>query len=180
LDRDPKCDPADSRVSSEEADPSQAGALWYLETCGTALRMQQDRLLGISGPTDPTVDLWLTLVALRNALRAVQLAIRVAPDPQPLRAALASFESSGAATGIRNVFEHFDEYFLGEGHLQEGLEDPHSISPRITTTYDSDERSVTVRVGDRELTIPPDTKAADDLLWDVRKLLRQQVGMSPY
>jgi hypothetical protein len=79
--------------------------------------------------------LWLTLVALRNALRAANLAIRAAPDPGPLRRLLSTFDATKAATEIRNVFEHFDEYFLGEGKLQREVEKPHQMSPRISMTY---------------------------------------------
>jgi hypothetical protein len=157
-----------------------SGAFWYLETCGTAVRVQQDRLLGVAGPTDSSVDLWLTLVALRNALRAVDLAIRVAPDPGPLRRVLEGFEGSQAAQEIRNVFEHFDEYFFGEGRLQKGQEKPHLLSPRISMTYGPGSMTVTVQAGGHDLEIPKATEAADDLLWEIRKLLREQLGLRPY
>lgn len=168
-------------MSRAELPPPFGGAVWYLETCATAVRVQEDRLLADPLEAgDRSVDLWLTLVALRNALRAVNLAIRVAPDPEPLRRLLSSFEGSTAATEIRNVFEHFDEYFLGEGKLQGGAKKPHQLSPRIGMTYGPGSMTVTVEAGGHELEIPAVTKAADDLLWEVKALLRQQAGFSPY
>lgn len=154
------------------------GALWYLKICGRAVGIQEQRLLREHG--DNTVDLWLTLVALRNAVWAVRLAIRVAPDPEPLRQTFGQFEGSKAAGEIRNVFEHFDEYFFGEGKLQRGQPEPGLVTPRIGILHAADEMSVTVKVAGYELRIPEATKAADDLLWDVRKLLRQQAGVAPF
>lgn len=164
-----------------ELPPPFGGAVWYLETCATAVRVQEKRLL--RDPLeegDRSVDLWLTLVTLRNALRAVNLAIRVAPDPAPIQGLLDDFQGSAAATEIRNIFEHFDQYFLGEGKLQEGVDKPHQLSPRISMTYGPGSMTVTVEAGGHELEIPAVTKAADDLLWEVKTLLRQQAGFSPY
>jgi len=39
---------------------------------------------------------------------------------------------------------------------------------------------MTVTAGGHELEIPAATKAADDLLWKVKTLLRQQAGFPPY
>jgi hypothetical protein len=152
--------------------PPFHGAVWYLDICGQAVRLQGSRLLKVPGG-EP--DLWLALVAIRNALRAVDLAIRVAPYPVPIKNRLEAFKDSNAAREIRNVFEHFDKYFFGEGRLQEGLEKPQSVGPRISILHGPGTKSFKVTVGDHTLEIPAATKAADELLWDVKQLLIRQV-----
>jgi hypothetical protein len=157
--------------SRDQLPPPFHGAVWYLDICGQAVRLQEERLLQPQG-REP--DLWLALVAVRNALRAVELAIRIAPDPRPLRERLKAFDSSGAATEIRNVFEHFDAYFVGEGRLQEGLAKLHSLGPRISILEGPGIKTFTVTVGEHELRIPAVTEATDELLWDIKQLLLKQ------
>jgi hypothetical protein len=84
---------------------------------------------------------------------------------------LRNFQASEAAKEIRNVFEHFDKYFFGEGKLQLGQEKPHLLSPRISLNYGPDYMSVTVQAGGHELRIPEATQAAGNLLRQVTKLL---------
>ena len=159
-------------VTSSPEELARAGALYYVDLCATAVRIQEDRLLRQSG--DSRVDLWLTLVALRNAIRAAELAASVSKEPQTVLDALNRFGQGRAAKQIRDVFEHFDEYFLGQGRLQrqDSSEPPiNHYAPKIEMLYDEGTKEVMVRVGQSELRIPDATRAAEDLLWDVRKPL---------
>lgn len=54
------------------------------------------------------------------------------------------------------------------------------MTPRISIRHAADEMSVTVKVAGYELEIPEATKAADDLLWEIRKLLRRQAGVAEF
>jgi hypothetical protein len=158
-------------MSSSQGDLAKEGALWYLELCATAVRVQEERLL--REPGDPMVDLWFTLIALRNGVRAARLAASVATNREEVDEAIQGFEHSRAATEIRNVFEHFDAYFVGEGKLQvrDRSREPKHYAPRIETTYEEGDVRVMVRVGDHELRIPEATQAIEKLLWKIRGLL---------
>lgn len=90
----------------------------YLDQWLSAVELQRDRLLN-----DATGGVWLAdgaffAFALRNLLRAVEVAQQVS-GADDVADALAEFHHAvPAAKELRDVLEHFDRYWLGLGDLQ--------------------------------------------------------------
>lgn len=102
-------------------------ALAYVHAWRHAVHLQALRILSSGtgmpdGPVSKQVDSYLFVVALRDFLRAVDLAKRlVSEEPgRDLESAVRRFD--GAVPHIRtlrDVLEHFDNYAQGTGFIQE-------------------------------------------------------------
>ncbi len=124
-------------------------------------------------------DVWFALVALRASLRAVDLAKKAFPkEASEIDQVAGQLAERGADwTRARNVFEHIDEYFLGEGLLQRKSESvrPDRYLPMVATQRQKDAsslRSVSVKVGPgEEIDLFPTIDAVIAVLREVQDII---------
>jgi hypothetical protein len=106
---------------------ARLGAIEYLTVCVVALEYQEARLRAAK-PPDATgmdsfyelaPDVWFAVVALHRSFRALDLAAqaseRHSSEIQGLSGELPDRE---ATKRVRDVYEHFDDYFQLKGKLQ--------------------------------------------------------------
>jgi hypothetical protein len=82
------------------------------------IKLQAERISVLPIGADEDAEVWFFAVALRNLLRAVELAQRSTGKPE-IAAALEHFNSVVPdAKEVRDLLEHFDDYALGIGKKQ--------------------------------------------------------------
>ena len=92
-----------------------------------AVQLQKIRIMsGIglptAGPVSKQADAYLFVLALRNVRRAAALTAKLAGGSRRvvIRRALVAFdEALPTAKDLRDVLDHFDDYALGRGKLQD-------------------------------------------------------------
>lgn len=102
-------------------------ALVYIDAWRHAVQLQALRILSSGtgmpdGPVSKQVDSYLFVVALRDFLRAVDLAKRLVSEEsgRDLESAIGTFDAAvPSIRALRNVLEHFDSYAQGTGYIQD-------------------------------------------------------------
>jgi hypothetical protein len=106
---------------------TRLGAIEYLTVCAVALERQEERLRSAKSP-DPrgmeslyelAPDVWFAVVALHRSFRALDLAARASgTHRKEIQALVQSLPDRKQITRVRDVYEHFDDYFQFKGMLQ--------------------------------------------------------------
>jgi hypothetical protein len=140
---------------------ARIGADDYLDMCARSLVRQDARLrqTHVSLGTDEDAwesgreiipDIWLTLIALNDSMRALALAAKVSRTRSQVISGLRQDLTHRSSTKhARDVYEHLDDYFQGAGKLQlnEGeRRDMHL--PQVAITRDATQiTKIEVRIG---------------------------------
>lgn len=96
---------------------------WHVYRWARATDMQAERVLGPVGGGNKQADALLFCLSLNNLIRAAGLAVqlKVPLADEVLDSFLGSFPD---AKSVRDIIEHFDDYELGIGKLQNSAPSP--------------------------------------------------------
>jgi hypothetical protein len=154
-----------------------------------AARAQMRRVYAANGGPHQVTDSHMLLVAVRNVRRAASMAVEqlatVAAQEQ-LRAALDDFDAAVPGSGdARNVLEHFDEYSLGIGQLQQpGVKKQMRVPNeqlaqqyRVSFEYiDNDVERLCLHVGPVAIDINKAAHAASRLVYEIWAAVKTDEG----
>jgi hypothetical protein len=162
----------------------ELGAIEFLSVCAVALERQAGRLKA-ARPPDPTgmqsfyeltPDVWFAVVALHRSFTVLDLAAKVSTmHATEIRTLARTLPNRRGVKRVRDVYEHFDDYFQFKGKLQKvEAERPDMHLPQVgLQSGPGGVTSVTVAIGKQEVdvldtiqVIIPTLLRARDLLED--------------
>jgi hypothetical protein len=111
-----------------------------------------------------TGDAALLIIAVRNVLRAAELAQKVSTGAEEARiaAAIAKFRQElPDAEDMRDILDHFDRYEIGQGYLQRDARKSGGSTEFYRVSLDRD--TFTVKVGSLSLDVQKVKEAAIEL-----------------
>lgn len=120
---------------------ARLGAVEYLNVCVVALERQATRLqsakplnaTGMDSFHELAPDVWFAVVALYRSFRALDLAAKTsALHRSEIRLLTRKVPNRTSIKRIRDVYEHFDDYFQFKGKLQmDEVERPDMHLPQV-------------------------------------------------
>ncbi len=155
-------------------------ALAHAWQWAVAVRAQVARVVEGSGSLQQIPDAFLLIIAVRNVRRAADMALRHLTNTaakDQLREALNDFEAAlPGVVNARDVLEHFDDYSLGVGNLQQPTtrKQQRAADEELAQQYriefehiDNDRQRPRIRIGPHLLDLDAAGRAASLLVYEV-------------
>jgi len=169
---------------------ARLGAAEYLNVCILALERQATRLRAAK-PPDSTgmdsfyeleLDVWFAVVGLYRSFRALDLAAKASDlHGSEILALSGGLPDREATKRVRDVFEHFDDYFQFKGKLQKDEGERRDMHlPKVSVLSGPEGVSgVEVAIGDRPVDVFATIQVMIPALRNALGLLESENGTPP-